>query len=74
MKPKMGALTVVSLVCAIALVWDDTSKTASKIILGGEWFTTTTAGESGGYLMKDFKDKVIKPILKLANYTHNHTL
>jgi hypothetical protein len=40
------------------------SKTATKIVLGGEWFTETTTGEKGGYLMSDFKDKVFEPIIK----------
>ena len=43
---------------------DTSSKTATKIVLGGEWFTETTTGEKGGYLMSDFKDKVFEPIIK----------
>ena len=48
-----------------ALCYGDTSsKTATKIVLGGEWFTETTTGEKGGYLMTEFKDKVFEPIIK----------
>ena len=56
-------LSVISLCALLALVWADGTQTATKVILGGEWFTTTTTGESGVYLMKDFKDKVLEPIL-----------
>ena len=51
--------------CAIlAIALSDVTQTATKVILGGEWFSTTTMGESGGYLMSDFKTKVFEPIIK----------
>ena len=58
-------LKVIAMVCWLAIFcYADTSKTATKIVLGGEWFTETTTGEKGGYLMSDFKDKVFEPIIK----------
>ena len=42
----------------------DNSKTAVKVVLGGKWFSSTTTGEANGYLMSDFKDKVLEQILK----------
>ena len=42
----------------------DQSNTATKIVLGGEWFSSTNTGESKGYLMTDFKEKVFEPIMK----------
>ena len=58
-------LKVIAMVCWLAMFcYTHTSKTATKIVLGGEWFTETTTGEKGGYLMSDFKDKVFEPIIK----------
>jgi hypothetical protein len=42
----------------VAGVSSDESNTAVKVILGGEWFTSTTTGEANGYLILDFKTKV----------------
>ena len=55
----------------IAGVTADESRTAVKIVLGGEWFTSTTTGETNGYLMSEFKMKVLEPILKNHLYS-NH--
>ena len=55
---------VISLLWLAIFVYADQSNTATKIVLGGEWFTSTTTGESNGYLMTDFKEKVFEPILK----------
>ena len=55
---------VLMLVLMITAVASNESKTAVKVVLGGEWFTSTTTGEANGYLMSDFKTKVFEPILK----------
>ena len=60
----MGNKVLFSILCFATLVYADQSNTATKIVLGGEWFTSTTTGESNGYLMTDFKEKVFEPILK----------
>jgi hypothetical protein len=60
----MGMKVVISLLWLAIFVYADQSNTATKIVLGGEWFTSTTTGESNGYLMTDFKEKVFEPILK----------
>ena len=60
----MGMKVVISLLWLAIFVYADQSNTATKIVLGGEWFTSTTTVESNGYLMTDFKEKVFEPILK----------
>ena len=60
----MGIKVVLITLWLAVFVYANHSETATKIILGGEWFTTTTTGESNGYLMSDFKEKVFNPILK----------
>ena len=55
----------------VAGVTADESKTAVKVELGVEWFTSTTTGETNGYLMSEFKMKVLEPILKNHLYS-NH--
>ena len=58
----------------VAGVASEESKTAVKVVLGGEWFTSTTTGEANRYLISDFKTKVLEPILKrIANHVYiNH--
>ena len=57
----------------VAGVTADESKTAVKVVLGGEWFTSTTTGEANGYLMSDFKTKVLEQILKRnANHVYSN--
>jgi hypothetical protein len=62
----LKVMKVLAVICWISVLCyaDTSSKTATKIVLGGEWFTETTTGEKGGYLMSDFKDKVFEPIIK----------
>jgi hypothetical protein len=60
----MGNKLLFSILWLANFVYADQSNTATKIVLGGEWFTSTTTGESNGYLMTDFKEKVFEPILK----------
>jgi hypothetical protein len=60
----MGNKLLFSILWLATFVYADQSNTATKIVLGGEWFTSTTTGESNGYLMTDFKEKVFEPILK----------
>ena len=55
---------VLMLAVMVTAVASDESKTAVKVALGGEWFTSTNTGEANGYLMPDFKTKVLEPILK----------
>ena len=55
---------VLMLAGMVTAVASDESKTAVKVALGGEWFTSTNTGEANGYLMPDFKTKVLEPILK----------
>ena len=64
MEPVGRLLTLFGLFALLDIAWSVVTQTATKVILGGEWFTTATTGESGGYLMKDFKDKVFEPIIK----------
>ena len=62
----LKVMKVLAVICWIGVLCygDTSSKTATKIVLGGEWFTETTTGEKGGYLMSEFKDKVFEPIIK----------
>ena len=55
---------ILLLAVLVTAVASDEAKTAVKVVLGGEWFTSTTTGEVNGYLMSDFKTKVLEPILK----------
>ena len=58
-------LTALCLLVGVMIVLSDTyQSTATKVVLGGEWFSSTSTGESGGYLMTDFKTKVFEPIVK----------
>ena len=34
-----------------------------QVVLGGNWFSTNKLGESGGYLMSDFKSKIFEPLV-----------
>ena len=34
-----------------------------QVVLGGNWFFTDKQGESGGYLMSDFKSKIFEPLV-----------
>ena len=56
-----------SLLIGVVIVLSDTNQsTATKVVLGGELFSSTSMGESGGYLMTDFKSKVFELIIKYA--------
>ena len=58
-------LSALFLLVGVVIVLSDTyQSTATKVVLGGEWFSSTSTGESGGYLMTDFKTKVFEPIVK----------
>ena len=58
-------LSALCLLVGVVIVLSDTyQSTATKVVLGGEWFSSTSTGESGGYLMTDFKTKVFEPIVK----------
>ena len=59
----MGIKLLISILWLTSVLADQ-SNTATKIVLGGEWFTSTNTGESNGYLMTDFKEKVFEPIMK----------
>ena len=58
MELIMSRIVVMLGLLMVAGVTADESKTAVKVVLGGEWFTSTTTGEANGYLMSDFKTKV----------------
>ena len=65
------SLTCILLIASVAIA--DQSNTATKIVLGGEWFTSTNTGESNGYLMTDFKEKVFEPIMKrIAQHVYDN--
>ena len=73
MKLIMSPYVVMLGLLMVAGVTADESKTAVKVVLGGEWFTSTTTGEANGYLMSDFKTKVLEPILKrIANHVYSN--
>jgi hypothetical protein len=59
----MGAKLLISVLWLTSVIADQ-SNTATKIVLGGEWFTSTNTGDNNGYLMTDFKEKVFEPIMK----------
>ena len=64
-------LTCILLIASVAVA--DQSNTATKIVLGGEWFTSTNTGESNGYLMTDFKEKVFEPIMRrIAQHVYDN--
>ena len=52
----------------------DKTRAATQLILGGSWFTESDTGESGGYLMQDFREKVLNPLIhRIANHIYeNH--
>ena len=62
MELIMSRKVIMLALLMIGGVVSDESKTAVKVVLGGEWFTTT--GEANGYLISDFKTKILEPILK----------
>ena len=69
----MSRIVVMLGLLMVAGVTADESKTAVKVVLGGEWFTSTTTGETNGYLMSDFKTKVLEPILKrIENHVYSN--
>ena len=39
------------------------SSNAVQIILGGSWFSSTSLGESSGYLSTSFKEKIFEPLM-----------
>ena len=61
----LGISNVKGLMLLAVLVYnEDTPNSTTKIILGGEWFTSTNTGEDNGYLMTEFKDKFFEPIIQ----------
>ena len=64
LKPSMGNKLFINILWLATIVMADQSNTATKIVLGGEWFTSTNTGDGNGYLMTDFKEKVFEPIMK----------
>ena len=36
---------------------------AVQVVLRGNWFSPNQLGESGGYLMSDFKSKIFEPLV-----------
>ena len=52
----------------------DKSREATQVILGGSWFTESDMGESNGYLMNDFREKVLNPLIhRIASHIYeNH--
>ena len=52
----------------------DKSREATQLILGGSWFTESDTGESNGYLMNDFREKVLNPLIhRIASHIYeNH--
>ena len=61
----------------IMLVWTgayaDTSKQATQVVLGGQWFSETETGEKNGYLMSEFKERVFDPIVtRIATHVYEN--
>ena len=50
-------------ICVVAtnLAETSTTKTAFKVVLGGNWFSMTDVGESGGNLTSAYMTKVLDP-------------
>ena len=51
------------LIIALILPTHCLFSTAVQLVIGGSWFSKTSLGESGGYLLSNWKEKVFKSIV-----------
>ena len=52
----------------------DKSREATQVILGGTWFSESDTGESNGYLMNDFREKVLNPLIRrIASHIYENS-
>jgi hypothetical protein len=52
------------LICVVATNLAETSTTKTAFMLGGNWFSMTDVGESGGNLTSAYMTKVLDPLVK----------
>ena len=53
------------IICVVALCLPLTygSENAMNVVLGGSWFSKSSVGTSGNYMLEEWKEKIFKPLV-----------